>query len=94
MPKITECGQVLHQGMASTTIGPNKAYFESYYTRKQISFSITWMSCILGKKVFNNVFNTIMDKKDKIKDNVKAKIDIQEYCRHKDLELVERGVNC
>lgn len=37
--------------------------------------------------MFGNVFNTVMNIKDKTKDNVKARIDLKKYCRRKELEL-------
>jgi len=33
------------------------------------------------KNVFDNVFNTVMDIKNKTKDNVKARMDLKEYCK-------------
>jgi hypothetical protein len=41
----------------------------------------------IEKNVFDNVFNTVMDIKDKTKDNAKARMDIKKYCRRKELEL-------
>jgi hypothetical protein len=43
------------------------------------------------KKVFNNIFNTIMDVKGKTKDNIKAKMDISLYCNYENIELVNDG---
>nr|GEV27796.1 hypothetical protein [Tanacetum cinerariifolium] len=40
------------------------------------------------KNVFDNIFNIVMDDKDKTKDNVKARQDVKEYCRRHELELV------
>nr|GEV86445.1 hypothetical protein [Tanacetum cinerariifolium] len=40
------------------------------------------------KNVFDNIFNTVMDDKDKTNDNVKARQDVKEYCRRHELELV------
>ncbi|GJZ67548.1 hypothetical protein Tco_0630788, partial [Tanacetum coccineum] len=40
------------------------------------------------KNVFDNIFNTVMDDKDKTKDNVKARQDVKEYCKRHELELV------
>ena len=45
----------------------------------------------IEKNVFDNLFNTIMDLKGKNKDNTKARIDLQEYYRRKELELIGRG---
>lgn len=39
------------------------------------------------KNVFDNVFNTVMDIKNKTKDNVKARMDLKEYCKQRELEL-------
>ena len=43
------------------------------------------------KNVFGNIFNTVMDVKGKANDNIKAMMDIKEYCRHRELELVAQG---
>ena len=45
----------------------------------------------IEKNVFDNVFNTVMDVKGKTKDNAKARMDLKEYCRRRELELVDRG---
>ncbi|KAI0516679.1 hypothetical protein KFK09_009356 [Dendrobium nobile] len=42
----------------------------------------------IEKNFLDNIFNTIMDVKGKSKDNVKAMMDIKEFCRRKNLELV------
>ena len=42
----------------------------------------------IEKNVFENIFNTIMDVKGKIKDNIKARLDIDLYCNCKNIELV------
>ncbi|GKC92719.1 hypothetical protein Tco_1158161 [Tanacetum coccineum] len=39
------------------------------------------------KNVFDNIFNTVMDDKDKTKDNVKSRQDVKQYCRRHELEL-------
>ena len=38
--------------------------------------------------VFENIFNTVMDVKGKIKDNIKSRLDIALYCNHINMELV------
>ena len=43
----------------------------------------------IKKSVFKNIFNTIMDIKGKIKDNVKVRMDLKEYYKWSDLEIVE-----
>jgi len=41
----------------------------------------------IKKNVFDNVFNTIIDIKDKTKDDMKARMDLKIYYRRKELEL-------
>ena len=45
----------------------------------------------IEKNNFDNLFNTIMDLKGKSKDNTKTKMDLKEYCRRKEVELIDRG---
>ena len=42
----------------------------------------------IEKNFFDNVFNTVMNVKDKTKDNEKARMDIHRECKRGDLELV------
>ena len=41
------------------------------------------------KNIFDNIFYTIMDVKGKMKDNLKARIDMKNIYKHPLLELVE-----
>ena len=41
------------------------------------------------KNVFHNIFYTVMDVKDKTKDNPKARADMKNICKYPLLELVE-----
>jgi len=41
----------------------------------------------IEKKIFDNIFKTIMNVTGKTKDNKKARMDLSLYCRRKDLEL-------
>ena len=43
----------------------------------------------IEKNYFDNLFNTMMDVKGKTKDNLKARMDIKEYCWRKELWLQE-----
>ncbi|XP_074560392.1 uncharacterized protein LOC141816527, partial [Curcuma longa] len=43
----------------------------------------------IEKNVFDNVFNTIMDVKDKTKDNAKARKDLEQLCSRPELHLIE-----
>ena len=45
----------------------------------------------IEKNFFDNIFNTVMNVKDKTKDNEKARMDIQRECKRGDLELVPLG---
>jgi len=45
----------------------------------------------IEKNVFENIFNTIMDVKGKIKDNIKARLDIALFYNRKNMELVFDG---
>jgi len=45
----------------------------------------------IEKNVFDNVFNTVMDIKEKTKDNVKARKDMSIICRRPELELFDLG---
>nr|XP_009776422.1 PREDICTED: uncharacterized protein LOC104226201 isoform X2 [Nicotiana sylvestris] len=41
----------------------------------------------IEKNFFDNLFHTVMDDKNRTKDNLKARMDLQEYCRRRELEL-------
>ncbi|XP_042432996.1 uncharacterized protein LOC122019608 [Zingiber officinale] len=45
----------------------------------------------IEKNVFDNVFNTIMDVKDKTKDNAKARKDLEQLCSRPELHLIEHA---
>ncbi|PKU68400.1 hypothetical protein MA16_Dca019175 [Dendrobium catenatum] len=45
----------------------------------------------IEKNIFDNIFNTFMDIKDKSKDNIKVKLDLKEICRRKALKLKDGG---
>ena len=42
----------------------------------------------IKKMFFHNIFNTVMDINNKTKDNVKARLDLKEYCRRSELYLI------
>ena len=46
----------------------------------------------IEKNVFENIFNTVMDVKGKIKDNIKARLDVALFCNRKNMELVCDGL--
>jgi hypothetical protein len=45
----------------------------------------------IEKNVFENIFNTVMNVKGKTKDNIKARLDVELFCNHKNMELVCDG---
>ncbi|XP_025649597.1 uncharacterized protein [Arachis hypogaea] len=45
----------------------------------------------IEKNVFDNIFNAVMDIKEKTKDNAKARMDLSLYCKRKNLELPEQS---
>ena len=47
----------------------------------------------IEKNYFDNLFNTVMDVPGKTKDCVKARMDLPEYCRRKELWLQEKQNN-
>ncbi|PKU65335.1 hypothetical protein MA16_Dca001225 [Dendrobium catenatum] len=67
------------------------------WTKKSIFWSLPyWRTNLIRhnldvmhieKNVFDNIFYTVMDIKEKSKDNIKARMDLKEICRRKALEL-------
>ncbi|PKU60522.1 hypothetical protein MA16_Dca029101 [Dendrobium catenatum] len=45
----------------------------------------------IKKNVFDNIFYTFLDIKEKSKDNIKVRMDLKEICRRKALELKDGG---
>jgi hypothetical protein len=45
----------------------------------------------IEKNVFENIFNTVMDVKEKTKDNIKSRLDVALFCNRKNMELVCDG---
>jgi len=45
----------------------------------------------IKKNMFENIFNTVMDVKGKIKDNIKARLDLALFYNRKNMELVYDG---
>ena len=46
----------------------------------------------IEKNIFDNIFYTIVDVKDKMKDNPKARANMKNICKHLLLELVEMSL--
>nr|MCH9869341.1 hypothetical protein [Serratia marcescens] len=72
---------------------------EHNWTKRSIFFELPyWRTNLLRhnldvmhieKNIFDNIFNTVMDIKDKTKDNTKARRDLALYCNQRQLELME-----
>lgn len=45
----------------------------------------------IERNAFLNILYTVMDTKDKTKDNLNARLDLAEFCKRKDLELQDGG---
>ena len=45
----------------------------------------------IEKNVFDKFCNTVMDIKDKSRDNINASMDLKEHCKWLELELMEIG---
>ena len=88
MPKIKDTGG------KHTIVGYGETHNR---TKRSVFWELPyWRSLLLPhnldvmhitKNCFDNVFNTIMEVKDKTKDNVNARRDIKEYCRRYELEI-------
>ncbi|XP_028753509.1 uncharacterized protein LOC114713090 [Neltuma alba] len=91
LPKVIDYGKTI----------PIEGYNEAHHWTKQSIFWELpyWKSNLIRhnldvmhieKNVFDNLFHTVMDTKGKTKDNTQARMDLREYCRRIDDELVER----
>ena len=91
LPEITETGPIHMQGYGTYHNWTRKSIFWElpYWKTNLIRHNLDVMH--IEKNVFDNVFNTVMDVKGKTKDNIKARMDIKEYCRRRELELVAQG---
>jgi hypothetical protein len=86
-PKITEVDPCICDGFGVSHNWKKQSIFWElpYWKTNLIRHNLDVMH--IEKNVFDNVFNTVMDIKDKTKDNAKARMDIKKYCRRKELEL-------
>ncbi|XP_057426300.1 uncharacterized protein LOC130719704 [Lotus japonicus] len=89
MPKITKTQPCIcpGYGVFHNWTKQNIFWELPYWKDNLIRHNLDMMH--IEKNVFDNVFNTVMDIKGKTKDNVKARRDLKEYCRRRELELVE-----
>jgi hypothetical protein len=87
-PKVTESGTTRVAGFGSIYNWTKRSMFWDlpYWKENLLRHNLDVMH--IEKNFFGNVFNTVMNVKDKSKDNVKARKDIQRECKCGDLELV------
>ena len=87
LPKITEEGSCKCDGYGVKHNWIKQRIFWElpYWKTNLIKHNLDVMH--IQKNIFDNVFNTVMDIKSKIKDNAKARIDLKEYHKWRDLEL-------
>ena len=88
-PKITESNPCSCPGFGIFHNWTKRSIFWDlpYWKNNVIRHNLDVMH--IEKNVFDNVFNTVMDVKGKTKDNVKARLDLKEYCRRRELHLQE-----
>ena len=92
VPKVIEHGRaILTEGYGVVHNWTKQSIFWElpYWKTNLVRHNLDVMH--IEKNVFDNVFNTVMDIKGKTKDNAKARLDLREYCRRRELELVEQG---
>ena len=86
-PKITKVGPCICDGHGVSHNWTKQSIFWKlpYWKTNLIRHNFDVMH--VEKNVFDNVFNTMMDIKDKTKDNIKARMDLKDYCKRRELEL-------
>ena len=90
-PKVTESGPTKLPGFDILHNWTKKSIFWDlpYWKDNLLRHNLDVMH--IEKNFFDNIFNTVMNVKDKTKDNEKARMDIQRECKRGDLELVPLG---
>lgn len=91
-PKVPQNGNVIHtDGYGHEHHWNKQSIFWDlpYWKTNLIRHNLDVMH--VEKNVFDNVYNTVMDIKDKTKDNLNARMDMRDLCRRRDLELVDLG---
>ncbi|XP_019237604.1 PREDICTED: uncharacterized protein LOC109217792 [Nicotiana attenuata] len=87
MPKVTESPPSKIPGYGVTHNWTNRSIFWElpYWKHNLLRHNLDIMH--IEKNFFDNLFNTIMDVTNKTKDNLKARMDLKEYCRRIELYL-------
>ncbi|XP_016177767.1 uncharacterized protein LOC107620058 [Arachis ipaensis] len=89
--KISDVEQLEIEGYGSMHNWTKRSIFWDlpYWRHNLIRHNLDVMH--IEKNVFDNIFNTVMDIKEKTKDNAKARMDLSLYCKRKSLELSEQS---
>ncbi|WMV46391.1 hypothetical protein MTR67_039776 [Solanum verrucosum] len=89
LPKVTEASpfRLLGYGVEHNWTKQRIFWELPYWKDNLLRHNLDVMH--IEKNYFDNLFNTVMDVKGKTKDNPKARMDIKEYCRRKELWLQE-----
>ncbi|XP_015960485.1 uncharacterized protein LOC107484411 [Arachis duranensis] len=89
--KISDVEQLEIEGYGSMHNWTKRSIFWDlpYWRHNLIRHNLDVMH--IEKNVFDNIFNTVMDIKEKTKDNAKARMDMSLYCKRKSLELTEQS---
>ncbi|XP_019253809.1 PREDICTED: uncharacterized protein LOC109232493 [Nicotiana attenuata] len=87
MPKVTESPPSKIPGYGVTHNWTKRSIFWElpYWKHNLLRHNLDVMH--IEKNFFDNLFNTIMDVTNKTKDNLKARMDLKEYCRRSELNL-------
>ncbi|KAL0347689.1 UNVERIFIED_CONTAM: hypothetical protein Scaly_1784900 [Sesamum calycinum] len=79
-------------GMFAITVDKKSIFWDlPYWSTLLIRHNFNFMH--IEKSVFDNIFNTVMDIKGKMKDNMNARTDLKIICNRPKLELDERRPN-
>nr|XP_016453702.1 PREDICTED: uncharacterized protein LOC107778035 [Nicotiana tabacum] len=88
LPKVTESlmsNKIPGYGVTHNWTKQSIFWELSYWRHNLLRHNLDVMH--IEKNFFDNLFNTIMDVNNKTKDNLKARMDLKEYCRRSELYL-------
>ncbi len=89
-PSVIETGNICKmQGYGETHNWTKRSIFWTlpYWRTNLLPHNLDIMH--IEKNVFDNIFNTVMDMKNKMKDNVKARRDMQILCNRPNLNVID-----
>jgi len=90
-PKITQSGQcnIPSRGILHNWTKRSIFWDLPYWRHNLLRHNLDVMH--IERNVFENVFHTVMDNKEKSKDNEKARLDLAKYCYRKELLLKKKS---